>query len=146
MRITGILCRALSGEHWETGLRRRESRNTGTHLPAYCGCKARRCPKVFHEPFSGRRNQRPVFDDLLAFVRSQRGKVKYLIFRGIDRFTRKGSFSYEKMKAELAMEGVELIDSYGIIQPARNTLEHLGVEYEWSRQSPSEIAEIVMAN
>ena len=54
--------------------------------------------------------------------------------------------SYETIKAELAKYNVELIDSYGVIQPSINTLEHLGVEFEWSRYSPSEVAEIVLAN
>ena len=39
-----------------------------------------------------------------------------------------------------------MIDSYGIIQPTRNTLEDLGFEYEWSKTSPSEIAEVVVAS
>jgi hypothetical protein len=39
-----------------------------------------------------------------------------------------------------------MVDSYGIIQPAKNTLEDLGFEYEWSKSSPSEITEIVVAS
>lgn len=52
---------------------------------------------------------------------------------------------YENLKQKFARYGVEIIDSYGIIQPAKNTLEHLGVEYEWSRIHPSEINELVVA-
>ncbi len=102
--------------------------------------------RVFREPFSGRRDHRPVFDEMLAFIRSQRGAVDYCLFRVIDRFTRGGSFAYETLKKELARHGVELIDSYGIIQPSQNTLAHLGIEYEWSRHAPSEIAEIMTAS
>jgi hypothetical protein len=39
-----------------------------------------------------------------------------------------------------------MIDTYGVIQPMKNTLEHVGFEYEWSKTSPSEIAETVIAN
>lgn len=104
---------------------------------------------LLHDPwkesFSGRKNQRPVFDEVLNFLDEHRGEVGYYICRSIDRFTRGGSFTYEQMKRALGKRGVEIVDSYGIIQPARNTLADLGFEYEWSRSSPSEIAEIVVA-
>lgn len=103
--------------------------------------------KVFREPFSGRKEYRPVFDgEIIKFIKDNPGKVDYLIVRSIDRFTRGGTFSYEKIKSELSKHGVELIDSMGIIQPSKNTLEHLGFEYDWSRYSPSGIAEIMAAN
>ncbi len=102
-----------------------------------------------HEPwreaFSGRKLQRPVFDDILAFLDARPGTVRYYLFRSIDRTTRGGSFSYELMKRALAERGVEMVDSLGIIQPVRNTLDHLGFEYAWSRVSPSEISELVQA-
>lgn len=40
---------------------------------------------------------------------------------------------------------VSLLDTTGIIQPERNRLEHLGVEYQWSIETPSRFAEIFMA-
>ncbi|MDO6732841.1 hypothetical protein Q4577_22760 [Marinovum sp. 2_MG-2023] len=40
---------------------------------------------------------------------------------------------------------VRLVDTTGIIQPERNRLEHLGVEYQWAMESPSHYAEIFMA-
>ncbi len=49
------------------------------------------------------------------------------------------------MKEELAKEGVELIDNYGIIQAPKNALEHLSVSYPWSVSSPSEITELLLA-
>jgi site-specific DNA recombinase len=102
-----------------------------------------------HEPwkegFSGRKEKRPVFEEILAFIDAHPGRVRYYLFRSIDRFTRAGSLTYQQMKRELTKRGVELVDSYGMIQPTRNTLEHLGIEYAWSRHSPSEISEIVMA-
>jgi site-specific DNA recombinase len=38
-----------------------------------------------------------------------------------------------------------MVDVYGIIQPSRNTLEDLNIEYEWSRYFPSEAAEVAEA-
>lgn len=103
--------------------------------------------KIFREPFSGRKEYRPVFDgEVMKYIKDHPGEVNYLLFRNIDRFTRGGSFSYEKIKMELAKYGVEMVDSLGIIQPQQNTLDHLGFEYDWSKYSPSGIAEIMMAD
>jgi DNA invertase Pin-like site-specific DNA recombinase len=101
---------------------------------------------VFRETFSGRKDKRPVLDDIFDYIEKNPGKVNYFVFRVIDRFTRGGSYSYEGIKKRLAGHGVEMIDTYGVIQPVKNTLEHVGFEYEWSRTSPSEIAETVIAN
>ena len=102
-----------------------------------------------HEPwlesYSGRKDVRPVFADVIAFLDAHPGQVRYYVFRAIDRFTRGGTGMYEQMKAALARRGVELVDSMGVIQPIKNTLEHVGFEYEWSRVSPSEVAEAVLA-
>ena len=102
--------------------------------------------EVFSEQFSGRKNERPVIEDIISYIKSHPNKVKFLIFRAIDRFTRNGTFGYEGLKQRLAQYGVELIDANGVIQPSRNTLEHLGVEYDWSKNSPSEISELVIAH
>jgi len=96
------------------------------------------------ESFSGRKT-RPVFAEILAFLDAHRGEVQFYLFRSIDRFTRGGSLAYEQMKRELALRGVEMVDTFGIIQPVINTLEDLGFEYEWSRLSPSKVAEVVAA-
>lgn len=105
--------------------------------------------KLSHQPWregsSGRKDNRPVFKSILAHLDANPGTVSYYLFRSIDRFTRRGSFSYEEMKRELTSRGVQLIDSYGIIQPVRNTLEDVGFEYDWSMVSPSAISELVIA-
>lgn len=101
---------------------------------------------VFRETFSGRKDKRPVLDEVFDYIEKNPGKVNYFVFRVIDRFTRGGSYSYEGIKQRLAAYGVEMIDTYGVIQPMKNTLEHVGFEYDWSRTSPSEIAETVIAN
>jgi DNA invertase Pin-like site-specific DNA recombinase len=109
---------------------------------------SRRWP-LAHEPwlesFSGRKSNRPVFAEVLDFLDANPGKVRRYLFRSIDRFTRGGTYTYEMMKRELAKRGVEMVDSYGIIQPSKNTLEDLGIEYDWSKYYPSEITESVMA-
>ncbi len=102
--------------------------------------------RVFRETFSGRKDTRPVLDEVFDYIEKNPGKVDYFVFRVIDRFTRGGSYSYEGIKNRLAELGVEMIDTYGVIQPMKNTLEHVGFEYDWSRTSPSEIAETVIAN
>ncbi|MEI9899107.1 MAG: recombinase family protein [Hyphomicrobium sp.] len=104
---------------------------------------------VAHEPwleaYSGRKAIRPAFEEVLAFLDGHPGAVRYYLFRAIDRFTRGGIVTYETMKQQLAKRGVELVDSMGVIQPKRNTLEHVGFEYDWSLVSPSEITEAVLA-
>lgn len=102
--------------------------------------------ETFSEQFSGRKNDRPVIEDIITYIKKHPNKVQYLIFRAIDRFTRNGTFGYEGLKQRLAQYGVELIDANGVIQPSKNTLEHLGVEYDWSKTSPSEISELVIAH
>ena len=100
---------------------------------------------VFREQYSGRKDERPLIDEIFAYIKNHPNKVNFLIFRAIDRFTRNGTLGYESLKQKLALSGVGLIDANGVIQPSKNTLEHLGVEYDWSRIHPSEITELVMA-
>ncbi len=100
---------------------------------------------VFKEQYSGRKDDRPVIDEIFSYIKKHPNKVKFLIVRAIDRFTRNGTLGYESLKQKLAQYGVVLIDSNGIIQQSKNTLEHLGVQYDWSITHPSEITELVMA-
>ncbi len=101
--------------------------------------------KVWSTAISGRKTDRADFENILDFIKAHPGLVDYYIFRSIDRFTRAGSEEYSRMKRELSKYGVEMIDTYGVIQPTKNTLADFNMEYEWSKYSPSEIAEIVMA-
>ena len=102
--------------------------------------------KVWREGFSGRKEQRPAFEEIIDYLDRNPGTVTHYVFRAIDRFTRGGSFSYESMKRRLVKRGVQMVDTYGIIQPAKNTLEDLGFEYDWSVFSPSEITELVVSS
>ncbi len=49
------------------------------------------------------------------------------------------------MKRRLEACGVSMVDLIGVIQPSINTLEDVGMSYTWSKLSPSEITENVMA-
>ena len=101
--------------------------------------------EVFSESFSGRKNNRQTFNDVLAYIDANPGVISYYIFKSIDRFTRGGTELYDPMKRELSKRGVQMVDIMGMIQPTINTLEDVGFEYDWSRTSPSEITEAVVA-
>lgn len=101
---------------------------------------------VWKTSISGSSSNRTDYSAILAYIRARPGQIEYCLFRSIDRLTRGGTGAYEQMKSELGKLGVKMIDTYGIIQPAQNTLEHLGIAYEWSLSTPSEIAEIVVAS
>ena len=102
--------------------------------------------RVFREPYSGRKRERPMVEEVLAFIGDRRRSVGYYIFRGIDRLTRAGVVEYETLKSRIEAQGVTVVDTYGLIQPRQNSLEHLGFEYDWSVYSPSEAAEMLEAH
>jgi DNA invertase Pin-like site-specific DNA recombinase len=101
--------------------------------------------RVWSTAISGRKTDREDFEDIERFIRANPGLVDCYVFKAIDRFTRAGSGEYERMKAELAEYGVEMVDMYGVIQASTNTLEEYGFACDWSRYSPSEITENIMA-
>jgi hypothetical protein len=102
--------------------------------------------KVWREGFSGRKEVRLAWNEIIDHLKKNPGEVQYYLFKSIDRFTRGGTLPYLMMQKELAKYGVQMVDVNGLIQPAKNTLEDLGFEYEWSEKSNSKIAEIVMAS
>ncbi len=101
--------------------------------------------KVWSTQISGWKDVRTDFEEILDFIKKHKGLVQYCLFRSIDRFTRSGTEVYTSMKRELAEYGVQMVDGNGVIQPSKNILEDLGFEYAWSRISPSEITEVVLA-
>ena len=102
--------------------------------------------KVFRDHFSGRKESRPILEEMLAFAEKHKDQIDSLIFRNIDRITRGGAAPYEIIRNKFDKLGIRMIDSMGIIQENKNTLEHLGVEYDWSRHKPNGMAEILMAD
>jgi site-specific DNA recombinase len=91
--------------------------------------------------------RRPVYEQHIQYIKENPGKVGYYLIRYIDRFTRGGASVYSDLKKELSDLGVMLIDTNGIIQESRNMpeLAELGFEYEWARESPSDMTEVMLA-
>ncbi|KND50548.1 MAG: putative site-specific recombinase [Parcubacteria bacterium C7867-003] len=101
--------------------------------------------KVFRKPHSATTSEREDFQEILDFIKTSKKTISYYIVKSIDRLTRVGYPEYLRLKTELGKLGVSVIDSYGVIQPTKNTLEHLGVSYKWSNHSPSEAGEMLEA-
>ena len=101
--------------------------------------------KVWSTAISGRKTDREDFEEILAYIKAHPGLVQYYIFRSIDRATRAGGEEYSRMKRVLDQEGVQMLDTFGVIQPTQNTLAEYGMSYDWSKFSPSEITEGVLA-
>lgn len=73
-------------------------------------------------------------------------EIQVVLIKAIDRFTRGGAEAYIKLKEQLDRLGVELLDTFGIIDPRTvNTLDHTGFSYYWSQHRPSFKSEILEA-
>ncbi|MBP9777486.1 MAG: recombinase family protein [Alphaproteobacteria bacterium] len=73
-------------------------------------------------------------------------KVDYFLIKAIDRFTRGGSYVYQHLKTQLTKYGVQLVDAGGIIgMKTVNTLDHLDIEYKWSKYNPTQSNELMEA-
>lgn len=100
--------------------------------------------RVFRKPHSGATTERSDIEEIIQFIKHSEFKIHFFIFKSIDRFTRAGYPEYERCKNRFANLGVELVDTYGIIQPKKNTLAHLGnFGYDWAETSPTEAAEML---
>src|SRR5258707_59037 len=83
---------------------------------------------------------------IIDYCKSPKNDIQLFIIKSIDRFTRGGSYLYDHLKMQLVRDHVQLIDIYGIIGNQEvNTLEHLGIEYNWSVYSPTKKSEILEA-
>ncbi len=100
--------------------------------------------RAFEEHFSGRAFNRQVIENMIEFLR-RHPAISVVIFGDIDRMTRGGAGTYLTLKDRLKTLNVDLLDATGIIQPERNKLEHTGFAYPWSVESPSRMAEVIMA-
>ena len=68
------------------------------------------------------------------------------IVKSIDRFTRGGFKPYGDLKEQLEKLDIGLIDTFGVIGTQKiNTLEYLGLEYDWSVYSPTLKSELLAA-
>ncbi len=73
-------------------------------------------------------------------------RVELFIVKSIDRFTRGGFKPYGDLKEQLEILNISLIDTYGVIGTEKvNTLEYLGIEYDWSVYSPTLKSELLAA-
>lgn len=98
---------------------------------------------VFME--SASKEQQPM-QEAVDYCKSPKNDIQLFIIKSIDRFTRGGSYSYDFLKMQLEKYGVKLVDIYGIISSQKvNTLEHLGISFDWSVYSPTKKAEILEA-
>ncbi len=105
--------------------------------------------RVFKKPHSARTTDRDDIDEVVDYIltcKTEGITIHYYIFKCIDRLTRAGYTEYLKIKERLASIGVQIVDTYGVIQPEKNFLEHLGdFKYKWSVYSPTEVAEMLGA-
>ena len=98
---------------------------------------------IYMESASG--EEQPV-QEAIDYCKHPKNDIQLFIVKSIDRFTRGGSYLYDHLKIQLTRHNVKLIDIYGIISNQEiNTLEHLGIEYDWSVYSPTKKSEILEA-
>ncbi len=82
----------------------------------------------------------------INYCKDAKNDIQFFVIKSIDRFTRGGGSPYDQLKLQLEQINVTLVDIYGVISSQKvNTLEHLGVEYSWSKYSPSKKAEYLEA-
>ena len=73
-------------------------------------------------------------------------RVELFIVKSIDRFTRGGFKPYGDLKEQLDELNINLIDTFGIISSQKvNTMEYLGLQYDWSVYSPTMKSELLAA-
>lgn len=86
-------------------------------------------------------NHQPL-SEVVEYCRQSPVFIKYVIVKSIDRFTRAGSQVYMVLKSQFEACGTTIIDTEGVIGgKVINTLEHIGLEYDFSKQNPSEVQE-----
>jgi len=99
----------------------------------------------FVEHYSGRKNERIIIDDMLAYLADNQDDIRAVFIYQIDRLTRGGSDNYLYLRKKLYELGAELIDTQGIIQKKQNALAHTGFTYSWSEETPSRTSELMTA-
>jgi len=146
-----ILCRISNKDQMRGGSLEQQETVTIKLLKESCGIPEKEI-KIFRETYSGRKNNRPVINEIMEFSRKHQSTLKYACIFDIDRFSRAGVGFYDHTKEHLKKLNIQLIDAAGVIQPERNMLAGSGggfgsdFEYDWSWVSPSESAEIQKAH
>ncbi len=104
-----------------------------------------RIQKFFVFLESASKEQQPI-QEAIDYCKNPKNNINVFLIKSIDRFTRGGGSPYDQLKLQLEKCDIQLVDVYGIISQNKvNTLEHLGVEYSWSKYSPSQKAEYLEA-
>ena len=94
---------------------------------------------------SASKEEQPV-QEAIDYCKNPKNNIQLFVIKSIDRFTRGGSYLYDHLKMQLQNHKVQLVDIYGIIgKQDVNTLEHLGLSYNWSVYSPTKKSEILEA-
>lgn len=84
--------------------------------------------------------------EVINYCKNPKNDVQFFIVKSIDRFTRCGVDVYFGLKSQLEDCGVSLMDTERVISSQKvNTLEHLGVKYNWSEYYPTRQSEIMVA-
>ncbi len=104
-----------------------------------------RIKKFFKFVESASGEEQPL-QEVVDYCKDPKNDIQLFLIKSIDRFTRGGSYFYDHLKMQLTRYGVKLVDLYGVIGTQTvNTLEHLGVKYDWSVYSPTKKSEILEA-
>lgn len=94
---------------------------------------------------SGSKTIQPM-QQAINYCKDPKNKIDLFLIKSIDRFTRGGATFYDSLKSQLDACEVALVDIYGVIGSQKiNTLEHLGVSYDWSVFNPTKKAEMLEA-
>lgn len=101
--------------------------------------------RIFKKPHSATTTERDDIREIIDFIKTDPRNIRFYLIKSLDRLTREGYTEYIKLKEELEALNITIVDSEGIIQEKKNTLEHLGTSYEWSIHAPSEANEMMMA-
>ena len=108
--------------------------------------------KVITEPYlesyTGRADTRPKLDEMMGYLLRNQGKVGYVIVYEISRLTRGGSSSYTTITDNIRKLGVEVKDTFGIIQEEINIMEAYGDladGFKFGKKRSSKISEQITA-
>ena len=111
----------------------------------FCGMHNVRVAKILAYMESASKEEQPM-QDVIEYCKAHPGEIDVIIVKSIDRFTRGGSYHYDKLRRQLDELKVELIDIYGVVSSTKvNTLEHVGFKYRWSEYTPSRKSELLEA-
>ena len=101
--------------------------------------------KVYKEPFTGTKLNRPVYNEILEMLKANKKaiNIKYFVFWDFDRLTRARTIDYDKIWSDVQNYGVALRDTTGVIQNEKDAFEEFGFdfEYDFAVRRPSEDTE-----